>query len=438
MAYAIDLFSGAGGMSEGLIQAGFHILFSSDINEAVMKTYVNRHEQLGLIQDFNTHFELIDIKDLTGDLINKSIENLEIFKGKEIPNIDAIFGGPPCQGFSRAGKRNPNDPRNMLFKEYVRVIDEVKPNYIVLENVAGFCDMKLYDFEGLQGNIYDNVVLPEILKEELELIGYDMLEPKILNAADYGVPQRRNRIIVIAFKKGVKIPMYPKPTHNENSYISLQDAIGDLIQDETIKNEVNLNLSPYQLDSINGRTPDVNGNPISSDEITNNDLSKHLDLIKERFSLFNEGETGTNLRNRIMDKGIDLSDKPKLLEHVQKNSNLNKEEIISKFNNADVNGELLDLLLTKKNMRNRLDRNEPSATIVTIPDDYISPFENRTLTVRESARLQSFDDSFEFLGKRTTGGKRRRIEVPQYSQVGNAVPPLLAKAIAEEIYRVIN
>ena len=438
MAYAIDLFSGAGGMSEGLIQAGFHILFSSDINEAVMKTYVNRHEQLGLIQDFNTHFELIDIKDLTGDLINKSIENLEIFKGKEIPNIDAIFGGPPCQGFSRAGKRNPNDPRNMLFKEYVRVIDEVKPNYIVLENVAGFCDMKLYDFEGLQGNIYDNVVLPEILKEELELIGYDMLEPKILNAADYGVPQRRNRIIVIAFKKGVKIPMYPKPTHNENSYISLQDAIGDLIQDETIKNEVNLNLSPYQLDSINGRTPDVNDNPISSDEITNNDLSKHLDLIKERFSLFNEGETGTNLRNRIMDKGIDLSDKPKLLEHVQKNSNLNKEEIISKFNNADVNGELLDLLLTKKNMRNRLDRNEPSATIVTIPDDYISPFENRTLTVRESARLQSFDDSFEFLGKRTTGGKRRRIEVPQYSQVGNAVPPLLAKAIAEEIYRVIN
>lgn len=438
MAYAIDLFSGAGGMSEGIIQAGFHILFSSDINEAVMKTYVNRHKQLGLIQDFNTHFELLDIKDLTGDLINKSIENLEIFKGKEIPHIDAIFGGPPCQGFSRAGKRNPNDPRNMLFKEYVRVIDEVKPNYIVLENVAGFCDMKLYDFEGLQGNIYDNIVLPEILKEELELIGYDMLEPKILNAADYGVPQRRNRIIVIAFKKGVKAPMYPKPTHDENSYISLQDAIGDLIQDDTIKNEVNLNLSTYQLDSINGRTPDVNGNPIPSDEITNNDLSKHLDLIKERFSLFGEGETGTNLRNRIMDNGIDLSDKPKLLEHVQKNSNLNKEEIISKFNNAYVNDELLDLLLTKKNMRNRLDRNEPSATIVTIPDDYISPFENRTLTVRESARLQSFDDSFEFLGKRTTGGKRRRIEVPQYSQVGNAVPPLLAKAIAEEIYRVIN
>lgn len=438
MAYAIDLFSGAGGMSEGIIQAGFQILFSSDINEAVMKTYINRHEQLGLIQDYNTHFELADIKDLTGDLINESIANLEIFKDKEVPHIDAIFGGPPCQGFSRAGKRNPDDPRNKLFKEYVRVIGEVKPDYVVLENVAGFCDMKLYNFEGLQGDIYDDIVLPDILKEELNHIGYDMLEPKILNAADYGVPQRRNRIIVIAYKRGVKAPKYPKPTHDENNYVSLKDAIGDLIQDENIKEEVNLELSQYQSDSINGRTPDVNGNPIQSNEITNNDLSRHLDLIKERFSLFNEGETGTNLRNRIITEGIDLSDKPKLLEHVQTNSELNKDEIILKFKNADIDDKLLNVLLTKKNMRNRLDRNEPSATIVTIPDDYISPFENRTLTVRESARLQSFDDSFEFLGKRTTGGKRRRVEVPQYSQVGNAVPPLLAKAIANEILKVIE
>ena len=88
-------------------------------------------------------------------------------------------------------------------------------------------------------------------------------------------------------------------------------------------------------------------------------------------------------------------------------------------------------------VKNRLNRNEPSATIVTIPDDHISPFENRTLTVRESARLQSFDDSFEFLGRRTTNGSRRRY-VTQYFQVGDAVPPLLAKAIAKEILKVIE
>ena len=429
MPYAIDLFSGAGGMSEGIIQAGFHILFSSDINEAVQKTYVNRHKQLGLIQGVNTHFELADIKDLTGDSIRDSIADLDIFENKEIPHIDAIFGGPPCQGFSRAGRRNPNDPRNRLFKEYVRVIGEVQPDYVVLENVAGFCDMKLYDFEGLQGNNYDDMVIPDILKEELNLIGYDILEPRILNAANYGVPQRRNRIIIMAYKKGMKPPSYPKPTHDENNMVSLQDAIGDLIGNQRIKDDVNPVLTQYQLDSINGRTPDVNGKPIASKMILNNDLSRHLQLIKERFSLFEEGETGTNLRNRIITEGIDLSDKPTILNHLANNSKFTKDEIDDK---------LVDALLTKKNMRHRLSRQEPSATIVTIPDDYISPFENRTLTVRESARLQSFDDSFEFLGKRTTGGKRRRIEVPQYSQVGNAVPPLLAKAIAQEILKVIE
>ena len=94
-------------------------------------------------------------------------------------------------------------------------------------------------------------------------------------------------------------------------------------------------------------------------------------------------------------------------------------------------------MLTKKNIRQRLDEKQPSATVLTIADDYISPWEPRTFSVREMARCQSFDDSFEFLGKRTTGGLRRRVEVPQYTQVGNAVPPLLAKAVAEEIIKVL-
>ena len=241
----------------------------------------------------------------------------------------------------------------------------------------------------------------------------------------------------MAFKKGMMAPRYPRPTHDENNFVSVQDAIGDLIQDENVKDKVNPVPSQYQLDSIRGRTPDVNGKPIASNEITNNDLSRHFDLVKERFSLFEEGENGTNLRNRIKAEGIDLSDKPKLLEHLQDNSTLTKNEIISKFKNADVNDELLDVLLTRKIMKNRLDRNEPSVTIVSIPEDNISPFENRTLTVRESARLQSFDDSFEFLGRRTTNGSRRRY-VTQYFQVGDAVPPLLAKAIAKEILKVIE
>ena len=141
MAYAIDLFCGAGGCSEGLIQAGFEILFSSDISPMVQKTYMHRHEQLGLIQGENTWFECADIRNLTGEQIWRHIRELKCFNdGQHTPpkDIDLIIGGPSCQGFSRAGRRNINDPRNMLFGEYVRVISEIKPKYIVLENVVVF------------------------------------------------------------------------------------------------------------------------------------------------------------------------------------------------------------------------------------------------------------------------------------------------------------
>ena len=104
MPYAIDLFCGAGGCSEGLLQAGFHILFSSDISEMVEVTYKNRHRQLGLIQGENTWFERADIKNLTGDYIRERISSLSMFKDKAMPEIDVIFGGPSCQGFSRAGR----------------------------------------------------------------------------------------------------------------------------------------------------------------------------------------------------------------------------------------------------------------------------------------------------------------------------------------------
>lgn len=440
MPYAIDLFCGAGGMSEGLIQAGFHILFSSDINEDVQRTYMNRHEQLGLHQGINTYFHRGDVRELNGDLIRERISSLEIFQGQEIPEIDAIFGGPPCQGFSRAGRRNPNDPRNMLFREYLRVIGEVGPRYVVLENVTGFTDTRFYGFVGVTGHVYeDGSLVPDILRNEFELLGYSTLEPRILNAAHYGVPQRRNRIIVMAYRNDVQPPTYPEPTYMDIDTLTITDAISDLIRDDDIRNEVFHGLTDFQRDSINGRTPDINGNTINSDGvINNNELSRHTQTITERFSLFREGEDGASLKHRVMTEGIDIVDYPALIEHCVGATGLEADDVIEIYRAGNVNRELADILLTKKNIRTRLDRNRPSATVMTIADDYISPFEPRTFTVRELARLQSFDDSFEFLGKRTTGGLRRRVEVPQYSQVGNAVPPLLARAIAEQIIDVLS
>lgn len=440
--YAIDLFCGAGGMSEGIIQAGFHILFSSDINVDVERTYTNRHAQLGYIDGYNTHFQRADVRELNGKFIMNCISNLGMFTTGEFElpeEIDAIFGGPPCQGFSRAGRRDPNDPRNMLFKEYIRIINEIRPKYVVMENVEGLNDTKFFDFVGVTGTVYNDeggVLVPIILKNELNLIGYNVLEPRVLDASDYGVPQRRKRAIFIAYRNDQIAPEYPIPTHNGENKVTVNDAISDLVRgiDGNIEN-----LTSYQLESKSGRTPKVDGTYLPFQEIPNNmDLSTHSDVIIERFSLFNEGEDSSTLRRRIITEGIDLQGKDSLLDILEENTHLDRNELINIFAKGNVPVDLVTILLTKKNIRRRLCRNNPSLTVVTLPDDYISPFENRTFSVREMARLQSFDDSFVFLGKRTTGGSRRKLEVPQYTQVGNAVPPLLAKAIALEIKRALE
>lgn len=433
MAYAIDLFCGAGGCSEGLIQAGFHILFSSDISDMAEKTYRNRHEQLGLQQGKNTWFERRDIRELTGEEIKNYISKLEIFKDKKIPDIDLMIGGPSCQGFSRAGRRDNLDPRNMLFGEYIRVINEIKPKYIVLENVEGFMDMQFYGYSGINGNIYpDGSVTPVIMKQELHQIGYKTLDVKVLNAADYGVPQKRRRVIFIGYREDVTKPSYPSPTVSPDKYITLEDAIGDLVAKSG-----KIEKTKYQIESINGRTPTVEGVPIACTEIKNTELSRQTEIVRERFELFEEGETGTNLKKRILSEGIDISDKPNLVSFCANKLELNNVEVIKLFKNKLATKEQVDILLTKKNIRQKWSRKEPANTVLTIADDFISPWEPRSFSVREMARCQSFDDSFEFLGKRTTGGLRRRVEVPQYTQVGNAVPPLMAKAIAEEILKVL-
>lgn len=444
MPYAVDLFCGAGGCSEGLIQAGFHILFSSDISDMVEVTYRHRHEQLGLIQGKNTWFERADIRNLTGEDIKRHIANLEIFEGKEIPDIDLMIGGPSCQGFSRAGRRDKSDPRNMLFGEYVRVINEVRPKYIVLENVEGFVDMQFIGYKGLdlpeeEGTVYpDGSVTPDLLTAELSRIGYQTLKPRILNAADFGVPQRRNRIIFIGYRDDMMPPEYPKPTVKPENYLNLLDAIGDLITDSKIRKKNNRQLSQFQIDSRNGRTPGIDGKPIPAPKkVMNNELPESSDLVVERFSLFMSGESGSMLKKRVMEFGIDISDKPALIKMCCEKLEKTPDEVIALYKSKKATADEVEVLLTKKNIRQRFDPEQPSATVVSIADDYISPWEARTFSVREMARCQSFDDSFEFMGKRTTGGLRRRVEVPQYTQVGNAVPPLLAKAIAEEIMKVL-
>lgn len=385
----LDIFCGAGGMSEGFIQAGFNVAFASDINKAAELTYVNRHKQLG----YPVKFACTDIKDFSKK------EFLEKFIGKT--KIDVVCGGPPCQGFSLAGKRSKDDPRNLLVKHYIKVISIIKPRYFIMENVEGILSFKLDNFEGLDNYVYNNTLVVDILKKEFDNIGYK-IKYKVLTASDYGVPQQRKRVVFMGFRKIEKnVPEFPKGNKGK---ISVKEAIGDLafLNDNEEANEYNMEaFSEYQIKSRNGRTIGADGHSISSNSLKNHKASKHTELTKERFGLLKQGETIKDLFNRLSDE-----DKEKYA--------------------------------TRKNICRKIKENDLAPTIVTLPDDLVHYSKNRIMTVRELARLQSFDDSFEFLGKRTTGGKERKKELPQYTQVGNAVPPLLAKAVADEIMKVIK
>lgn len=388
----LDLFSGAGGMAEGFLQAGFEVPYGTDINVDAARTYINRHEQLG----YKIKFHCGNIIELVEE------NNLKDFLGEDFENIGIVCGGPPCQGFSLAGQRKANDPRNQLVKSYIKVLHLVKPLFFVMENVTGILSATFEEYIGIKGNVYKNTAVTEVLLNEFRSIGYEV-EYEVLNAADYGVPQNRKRVIFIGKKKEFQdIPiLFPEAFDYK---VSAEEALSDLnnigngekVRQYTIKAE-----SVYQKESKKGRTPKFNGKNQRSKIIRNHETSKHTDLVSERFSILQSGETVQQLLDRLPSRAY------------------------KKY-------------YTKKQNCKRMIAGEPSPTVMTLPDDMVHYSENRILTVREMARLQSFDDSFEFLGKRTTGGDRRKFELPQYTLVGNAVPPLLANAVALRIKTMIE
>lgn len=394
----LDLFSGAGGMSEGFLQAGFHIVSATDYSVEASETYINRHKQLG----YNVNYYTGDIRDLTHNR-----RKLKEFVGSE--KIDVIVGGPPCQGFSLSGKRLADDIRNTLFIEYLKVVKFVKPDYFVIENVEGILSYKFEKIKGLDGQIYEDIFPQEVIKNEAFKMGY-FVKWQVLNAKDFGVPQNRPRVIFFGHKirrykcghyKNLVMP--PNFPNEQNLFVTTEDAISDLnfIGNGEIKVNYNNkygNKSKFQVMLRQGLTPSINGESIKSNKLFNHQTSNHNDKTIERFRLLKQGESVSELLDRLP-------------------------------------SDLKEKYHTKKFRCTKLNKNDISPTVLTLPDDIVHYNDKnpRILTVRELARLQSFDDSFEFKGKRTTGGDRRKYETPQYTQVGNAVPPLLARSIAEQI-----
>ena len=385
----VDIFSGCGGMSWGLHKAGFKGIFAIEKSEMAFETL-----KFNLI-DKNKHFSWVDWLEKKAYDINDILENYSDKLEKLKDEIELVVGGPPCQGFSMAGRRDESDLRNSLIHLYIEFIDKTKPKYLLFENVRGF-SIGFKKLNGERGKAYSEHVL-----EQLDAIGYNV-DFKIINFADFGVPQRRQRVIIFGIRKDVS---------NKNDFFErLFDERETFLKNKGLPLNKNVTVKQAISDLLK-----ANGT-----------------LNSKEFSNFLEGKykkaRGSNYQ-LVMKKDLEkeLPD-----SHRFPNHNLNTESKFKIFlkeakRNVNVSEELKKKFNLKKHCITPLCENSDSPTLTTLPDDYIHYCEPRILTVREYARLQSFSDDFEFKGKYTTGGKLRKIEVPRYTQIGNAIPPFFGE-----------
>lgn len=350
------------------------------------------------------------------------IEELLAKRGNQLKGlegcVDVLAGGPPCQGFSFAGKRNEADPRNKLFEQYVEVVRAIKPKVLVLENVPGMKVAHTKNSANKKQAEKATESYYEKLKRSLENIGYEV-DGKLVNASQFGVPQKRSRLIVIGVNreltsrigKGVDFAFGQLELARREQLKELglrestpvNEAISDLTTANTIKKPCTDPYSPKGFEEIQYDKPSSSYQKLmhkgsSKFPMDSMRLARHKDIVRERFlRILNE-----------CPRGVRMSE-----SHREQYS-------------------------TKKHRIYPMDAFEPAPTITTLPDDVLHYSEPRILTVRESARLQSFPDWFHFRGKYTTGGNLRTKECPRYTQVGNAVPPLMARAIGLALIRILD
>lgn len=388
----IDLFAGCGGLSLGFHNAGWKGVFAIEKSPDAFKTL-----EYNLIETKN-HFDwpnwlpkkALDIN----EVLDKYKSNLEKLKGK----IEMIAGGPPCQGFSMAGKRNEYDLRNDLINSYVDFVKIVEPKIIFFENVKGFTmEFKKNNEKG--------IAYSAIVTQKLEEAGY-FVKGQLINFGDYGVPQKRTRFILVGIKNTLKNANQIKV---DGFFETLRDNRFDFLSKKGLTESTNLQDAISDLFKENGlkETPEF---PTFKSGIYGNE----------------EGNYQKYMRIGIKDK---IADSHRFPKHLQ--TTIDRFKIILDLSkdrrNLDLNKEIKAKYNIKKRTIIPLSHSEKSPTITTLPDDYIHFSEPRILTVREYARIQSFPDSYKFKGKYTTGGKLRTQEVPRYSQIGNAIPPLFSE-----------
>ena len=388
----IDLFAGCGGLSLGLYQAGWQGLFAIEKNEFAFATL-----KANLI-DNKKHFawpDWLPQKPLDILKVNQCYtEQLLKLRG----TIDLVAGGPPCQGFSMAGKRVENDIRNQLVFSYIDFIDKVRPRLILFENVKGFT----YVFNKNENP--NAVPYSQIVIEKLSALGYD-LSAQVIDFSKYGVPQKRKRFILIGVLNG-----------SEGLAHSFVERM-EISKDKFLKSKGLKEFCTVQ--------------EALSDLLKKNGLVDTPDRKGFQSGVYGEIESPYQ---KLMRKGIKRS----ITTPNSHSFAHHGEEKVACFDkllaNYPVRGKRIDgAARLDWGIRQRgitiLDPYSIAPTITNMPDDYLHYQEPRIMTVRECARIQSFPDWYEFKCKYTTGGQMRTKEVPRYSQVGNAIPPLFAELV---------
>jgi DNA (cytosine-5)-methyltransferase 1 len=352
----IDLFCGAGGLSLGFQDAGFRVIAGADINPVFGSTFTSIHNGAEFIEG--------PIANLKGGTLSHKF-------GLSPKDLDVLVGGPPCQGYSVYNhKRGMHDPRASLFEDYLSIVSELKPKWLVMENVTGLLSIE-------NGRLLDRI------KSEIRTLGYLQVEHFVVKAEEYGVPQERRRVLIVANRIGIPISMPSGKFGSCKPFVTVWDAIGDLppIWDEQVNASVKYVGAPqnsFQVE-MRGNRAIVAQHHAPKLGIANRERLKHIPA----------GGSWRNIPFDLLPEGMK---KAKRSDHTKRYGRPNKDDL--------------------------------SCTLLTKCDihwgAYIHPVQNRPFSVREYARLQSFPDHVEFNGSMTE----------QFMQIGNAVPPRLARAVA--------
>lgn len=402
----IDVFAGCGGLSLGLLKSGWQGLFAIESDSLAFSTLNHNLINSNKSIKFDWPAWLPVKNHEIGSFLEEYSADLASLKG----SIDMLVGGPPCQGFSSAGRRDPKDPRNKLVEQYLELVKIIQPSIVLVENVRGIAS-DFNDTEAPDGKFNYAKWLEKSLQEE------HYVYTQLIDTSEFGVPQKRYRYFIIAIRKDSKLSCKESPFDTLNQ-----------IKKEFIKY---LDISSIPVSSksaISDLEVARNGTQQSQDSDGFLEIKYQLPLTSYQ-RLMQREHSGRLSDTRLANHKEKIVDRfEKIIEACHSNGRLG----------TSLSKEMKEKFGLKKAAIRVIDPDTPSPTITSMPDDLLHYSEPRTLTVRENARLQSFPDWFEFQGKYTSGGDRRRREVPRFTQVANAVPPLIAEAIGLSTLAILN